>query len=206
MEFTVVDAGVGVIALISAILAYSRGLTREVLAIGGWLIAAGVAAFLTPAVEPLVLTIPVVGEFLQTSCVLSVAVAFVAVMALGLLFMAVFVPLISNAILDSALGGVDRILGFVFGIARAALIVVVAFMLYDSLRGTQEEWEPLANAASRPFIIEAATRVQEALPTQLPPWLGERIDAIMAPCGGTGVEGAPRVDENGIELPPGQDS
>lgn len=42
--FTIVDAGVGVIILLSAVLAYSRGFVREVLAIGGW-VAAAIAAF-----------------------------------------------------------------------------------------------------------------------------------------------------------------
>ena len=48
--FTIVDAGVGVIILLSAVLAYSRGFVREVLAIGGW-VAAAIAAFAAIAVS-----------------------------------------------------------------------------------------------------------------------------------------------------------
>ena len=207
MQYTLVDGGVAFVAVISAILAYSRGLTREVLAIGGWLIAAAVAAFLTPVVEPLIREIPALGAFLASSCVLSVIAAFTLVMALGLLVMAVFTPVISGLVLDSALGPIDRILGFVFGVARAALLVAIAFILYQELAGAQEEWEPLASAASRPYILEVATLLREATPTELPPWISDRIDAIMAPCGGeapvaTGANGAaPVVDDSGIELP-----
>lgn len=203
MDYTLVDGGVAFIAVISAILAYSRGFTREVLAIGGWLIAAAAAAFLTPVVEPLIREVPVVGDFLASSCVLSVIAAFTLVMAFGLLVMAVFTPVISNLVLDSALGPIDRILGFVFGVARAALLVAVAFILYQELAGAQEEWQPLASAASRPYIDEIAMRLREAAPTELPPWIAERIDAMMAPCGGDGLSEpqTPGLDENGIETP-----
>ena len=203
MNFTLVDGGVGVIALISAILAYSRGLTREVFAIGGWAIAAAIAAFLTPVVEPLVREIPGVGPFLAESCILSVIAAFVLVMALGLLVMAVFTPVISNLVLDSALGPVDRILGFVFGVARAVLLVAVAFILYKELAGQQDEWAPLATAEVRPYLDQVSTVLREAVPTELPPFVTERIDAMMSPCEGELPETpvGPPVDERGIEGP-----
>lgn len=205
-----VDGGVAFIAVISAILAYSRGLTREIFAIGGWLIAAVAAAFLTPVVEPLIREIPAVGPFLASSCVLSVIAAFTLVMALGLLIMAVFTPVISGLVLDSAIGPLDRILGFVFGVARAAFLVAVAFILYQEIAGTQQEWEPLATAQVRPYIGEIAQIIRDAMPTELPPFITERIDAMMAPCQGEGLDpstlpggtgDAPATDSDGIELP-----
>ncbi|MEM1343024.1 MAG: CvpA family protein [Pseudomonadota bacterium] len=183
MEFSYVDGGVGAIALVSAIMAYSRGFTREILAITGWLVAAAAAAFLTPMVEPLVREIPVVGGFLGSSCVLSVIAAFTLLMALALLVLSVFTPVFSSFVQDSAIGTLDSILGFVFGVARAALLIAVAYMLYDSLVGDPAEWPPLANAASFQYVVEVATQIQAVLPTELPPFISERIDAMMAPCG-----------------------
>ncbi len=188
MDFTMVDGGVAFIALISAILAYSRGLTREIFAIGGWLVAAVVAAFLTPVVEPLIREIPAIGSFLASSCVLSVIAAFTLVMALGLLVMAVFTPVISGLVLDSALGPIDRILGFVFGVARAAFLVGVAYILYDELVPAGDPWEPLANAQSLPYLVEVAGLLRDAMPTELPPVVVERIDAMMAPCNAEGLQ------------------
>ncbi|GMG81198.1 CvpA family protein [Paralimibaculum aggregatum] len=188
MQFTMVDGGVAFIAVISAILAYSRGLTREILAIGGWLVAAVAAAFLTPVVEPLIREIPGVGPFLASSCVLSVIAAFTLVMALGLLVMAVFTPVISGLVLDSAIGPLDRILGFVFGVARAAFLVAVAYILYEELAGGQESWEPLATAQVKPYLDEISRILREAMPTELPPYVTERIDAMMAPCQGEGLD------------------
>ncbi|MGF1445114.1 MAG: CvpA family protein [Pikeienuella sp.] len=204
MEFTMVDGGIAFVALISAILAYSRGLTREIFAIGGWLVAAAVAAFLTPVVEPLIREIPAVGSFLASSCVLSVIAAFTLVMAFGLLIMAVFTPVISGLVLDSAFGPIDRILGFVFGVARAAFLIGLAYILYEELAGEQAVWEPLANAMSLPYLQEVGTVLRGAMPTELPPFVVERIDAMMAPCSGEGLSpDADAVPGGPVEVAPG---
>jgi len=65
-SFTLVDGGSAAILLISAILAYSRGLVREVLSIAGW-VAAAVSAFIfAPSVEPLVREIPIISDIVGT--------------------------------------------------------------------------------------------------------------------------------------------
>ena len=43
--FTLVDAGVAIIVLLSGVLAYSRGLVRETMAIAGWIGATIVAMY-----------------------------------------------------------------------------------------------------------------------------------------------------------------
>ena len=68
-SFTLVDGGSAAILLISAILAYSRGLVRELLSIAGW-IAAAISAFVfAPSVEPLVREIPIISDIVGTRCV-----------------------------------------------------------------------------------------------------------------------------------------
>jgi len=188
MQFTMVDGGVALVTVLSGYFAYVRGFTREVLAIGGWLLAAAVAAVLTPMVEPLVREAPVVGGFLASSCILSVITAFTLLMAIGLLILAVFTPIFSSLVLDSVLGPVDRVLGFVFGVARGVLLVTVAYLLYEQVVGPPEEWAPYADAESRTVIEEVATALMTALPSELPPWIAERLDAMMAPC--TGAPGS----------------
>ena len=51
------------VVVVSALLAYGRGLVREAMAIIGWVAAAVIAFLFAPRVEPLVREIPVVGEF-----------------------------------------------------------------------------------------------------------------------------------------------
>ena len=187
MQFTYVDAGVAVVTLLSAFLAYQRGFTRELLAIGGWILAAFAGFYFAPMVEPMIREIPGVGGFLASSCVISMLVAFFAVVGVGLLVLAVFTPIFSNAILESALGPLDRVMGFLFGAARGVILIAVAYLVYDSLSG-DEEIEMLTNAASKPLFDEAAALIDQYRPEELPPWLSERIDALMGPCNGNAPE------------------
>ncbi|MGF1551719.1 MAG: CvpA family protein [Paracoccaceae bacterium] len=182
MAFTIVDFGVLGVALVSGLLAYSRGFTREAFALAGWVVAGAVGLYLAPFVEPLIREAPVIGDFLAGSCVLSIIAAIVVVIAFALLVLSVFTPLASNAVLDSALAPLDRALGFAFGVVRGLVLVAVAYFVYDSLKG-QQEWPPVAEAASRPYLEEAITEVEIALPSDIPGWFGARIDALFAPCG-----------------------
>ena len=82
--FTIIDGVVALVIVLSALLAYGRGLVREFMAIVGWIAAAILAFLFAPQVEPLVSEIPVVGEFLADSCELSIIGAFAIVFAIVL--------------------------------------------------------------------------------------------------------------------------
>lgn len=182
MDFTVVDAGVAVITLLSGILAYSRGFTREMFAIGGWAAAAVAAFYLAPVLEPLIREAPVVGSYLAASCVISMIVAFTIVVAAALLILSMFTPLVSGLVLDSMLAPIDRMLGFLFGVLRGLVLIAVVFLIYTNLSGV-EAWPPLDNAASRTVFEESAAVLEQSLPDAIPDWFGARIDALMVNCG-----------------------
>lgn len=181
MNFTYVDAAVAVVTLLSAFLAYNRGFTRELFAIGGWVLAALAAFYFAPVIEPLMREIPAIGPQLAKSCVISMIAAFTLVVAAGLLVLAVFTPIFSSVVLDSALGPVDRVLGFLFGVARGVVLLAVAYLIYNGLAG-EEVLPALENAASKPLFDEAAALIDANRPDELPSWFVERIDALMAPC------------------------
>lgn len=192
MQFTIVDGVVALIVLVSGVLAYSRGFTREVIAIGGWIAAALAAFYFAPLLEPLIRELPVVGPVLAKSCVISMIAAVTLIVAGCLLVLAVFTPLFSSVILDSPLAPLDRMLGFVFGVARGVLLLAVAYLIYDRLSGGGETWGPLADAASKTIFDEAARLIGENLPEEIPGWFGGRVDALMAHCG----EEVPGLSDN----------
>jgi membrane protein required for colicin V production len=66
--FTVIDAVVAVVILLSALLAYGRGLVREIMAIAGWIGAAFLAFIFAPQVEPLMREIPVLKDVIGGNC------------------------------------------------------------------------------------------------------------------------------------------
>lgn len=188
--FTIVDGVVAVIILISAILAYSRGFVREALAILGWVVAAVAAFYLTPMAEPLVKEIPVINEYLAESCELSIIAAFVGVFVLALVLISIFVPLFSSAVQRSAVGGVDQGLGFLFGVLRGALLVVVALIVYD--RVLIGDPVPAVDDSRTVMIFGAVQdRLAASIPTEAPGWIVARYEELVGTCGAaTGETGS----------------
>jgi membrane protein required for colicin V production len=183
MTASIVDAVILLVVLISGMLAYARGFTREALAIAGWIVAALGAFYFAPFLEPLIREIPVVGEFLRSSCTLSVLAAFAAAFAIILVLISIFTPLISGAILESALGPIDRGLGFLFGAARGVVLVAVLYLLYDLLVPLDQRLVAVDDARSIAFIEDAAETIRANAPETAPDWLGQRIDRLVGACG-----------------------
>lgn len=179
--FTLIDGIVALVILASAILAWSRGLVREVMAIAGWIVAAIVAFIFAPTVEPLMREIPTVGEFLADSCELSVIAAFATVFAATLVVAALFTPLFSSLIRRSALDGIDMGLGFLFGAARGILLVAVAFIAYDRAvaPGTVPTVDDSRSAA---IFAKVAEALERSVPADAPNWIVQRYEELIAVC------------------------
>jgi membrane protein required for colicin V production len=151
------DLGVIVIVLISAFLSMVRGFTREVLAIGSWVAAAAAAYFFYPYLMPY--ATPYIHKEVFAQAVCAAAVFFVT-----LIIVSTFTVRISDAILDSKIGALDRSLGFLFGVARGFLLAVVAFAIFNWLVGDKQQPQWVKDAKTRPILTATADRVMEMLP------------------------------------------
>jgi membrane protein required for colicin V production len=129
----IVDGVVIVIVLISAILAYARGVTREIMAIMGWIISSIIAFIFAPMSTPLIKEIPLLGPILADSCELAIIAAFASVFALSLLIFSFFTPLL---ITKTRLTKIDQALGFVFGILRGLFLIAITFFAYMAILGS----------------------------------------------------------------------
>ncbi len=178
--FTLVDGGVALVILVSAILAYSRGFVREGMAIAGWIAAAVLAYMFAPKAMPLVREAPVVGEFLD-NCELAMIASFVAVFAVALAVVSLFTPLFSSVIQRSALGGLDQALGFVFGVVRGVLLVLVALVVYDRLVATQTV-PVIDDSRTARIFARAQERINEQIPDDAPGWIVNRYTALVSSC------------------------
>lgn len=182
MSLTIADAVVALVVLVSAMLAFNRGLVREALAIGGWIASAFVAFYFAPMVSPLVLEIPYLGDFLKSSCTLTALTAFVAVFGVSLIVISIFTPVLSSAVQSTPLAVIDRGLGFLFGVARGFLVVAVAYLLYNLVITDTERLAVIENSASHALISDAAAAIEANAPTSVPDWLQSRIDSLMGAC------------------------
>lgn len=179
--FTVVDAVVAGLIVLSAILAYARGFVREALAIAGWIGAAVLAFFFAPSAQPLIKELPVVGDFLGDSCELSIIAAFAGVFAIGLVLASLFTPLFSSVVQRSALGGIDQGLGFLFGVARGILLVGVAFLVYD--RALSSTAIPMVDdSRSAKVFASFQASIDAAVPEDAPNWIVGRYTDLTAAC------------------------
>lgn len=179
--FTLVDGIVALVIVLSAVLAYSRGLVRESLAILGWVGAAVLAYMFAAAAQPLIKELPVVGDFLADSCELSVIAAFAAVFALGLVVASLFAPLMSSLVQRSVLGGIDQGLGFLFGVLRGIILVAVAFIVYD--RAVAANTIPMVdNSRSQKVFASFQTSIDQNIPDDAPGWIVSRYEDLTAVC------------------------
>ena len=155
-----VDLAVLALILVSGLLGALRGFVREVLGVAAWAVAAIIASpyGVFPYVAPWMRQ-----QFSDTS--VADAVSFGSVFLLALIVLWLIVRLVSNAVRGSALGGLDRTLGLVFGLGRGAALLVVAYILAGLLIPMEQWPAPVLEARSLPIVHRGA----EWLAIQLPP-------------------------------------
>lgn len=180
--FTIIDGVVALVIVVSALLAYSRGLVREAMAIAGWIAAAFLAFLFAPQVEPLVKETPIIGEFIADSCELSIIAAFAAVFALALIVVSFFTPLFSSLVQRSALGGLDQGAGFLFGVARGILLVAIAFFVYDAIITTQS-FSMVDESRSAQVFSRLSDQIQQRDPEQALGWITQQYEQLVGACG-----------------------
>jgi membrane protein required for colicin V production len=168
------DLAVIVIVLISGFLALMRGFTREVLAILSWVAAAAAAYYFHP------LAMPYVKPYVPKENI-ALAVSAGVVFLGALVVVSIFTVKLSDVILDSKIGALDRTLGFVFGAFRGLLLAVVAFVFYNWLvpETGQPEWVKTARA--KPVLQSAGDALREYLP--------DDVDSILAKIKAKGSRG-----------------
>ncbi|MBG0797950.1 CvpA family protein [Methylocystis sp. L43] len=179
------DLAVITVVLISGMLALLRGFTREVLAILSWVAAAAAAYFFYPLALPYIKPYVSKDEIALAASVASVF--FVALIAVSLVTVK-----LSDVILDSKVGALDRTLGFLFGAVRGALLAVVAFVFYSWLvpETNQPEW--VKDARAKPFLTAGGEKLREMLP--------DDIDSLVAKI--KAKKGAPTNEEPPADVEP----
>ncbi|WP_410219390.1 CvpA family protein [Paracoccus sp. (in: a-proteobacteria)] len=185
--FTIIDAVVAAVIILSAILAWSRGFVRESLAILGWVAAAVLAFIFAPTVRPMIAQLPVVDRFMGDSCELATIAAFAVVFALALVVFSIITPLFSSVVQRSALGGVDQGIGFLFGVARGVLLVAIAFIVYDRVM-TSQTVPMVENSRSAQVFERMRGQMDQQIPADAPGWIVGRYEQMVRDCtvaGGT---------------------
>jgi membrane protein required for colicin V production len=157
MPITLLDIGLIAVMLISGLLAMVRGFMREVLSIVAWALAAVATLY---AYGKLV---PAATAYFNSELIAKAAVVG-GVFLLTLLLASVVTVRVSDMVLDSRVGALDRTLGFLFGLGRGLIIVVVAFGFFDWLVPAKSQPAWVADAKSKMFLADSADWLRSMSP------------------------------------------
>ncbi|OAN45636.1 hypothetical protein A6A04_07000 [Paramagnetospirillum marisnigri] len=159
LNITAVDVVVAVVLLGSAGFAFLRGFVHEVLSITSWVGAVFVTLYGFSYAQP----------FFRS----HIGAAWAADAAAGatlflvtLLVLSIVTKRVADSVRKSALNSVDSSLGFVFGLARGAILMSLAYMSVAFLFDTPEQqpdW--LAQSRTRPWLERGAALLQGLAPS-----------------------------------------
>ncbi len=169
---TYLDAALLAIALISGLLAMYRGFTREILSIISWIAAAGAALYFV--LYHKATAEQIAQQFAPTPP------AVVQVIIGGIIFLIVLIIVhlitsrMSDTILDSRVGMIDRLLGLLFGAVRGFILVVIPYMFYESFVPDREQQYPwVRESISLPYIQSTGNTFRDVLVRIVPQSIGK---------------------------------
>ena len=157
--FTAFDVGVGILVLISALLATARGLTREVLSLATWAGSAALAIWMWQY-HP-----EIAREYVKEELVADAATVIVTFIV-ALIILHLLTMRIADFVVDSKIGPLDRTLGFVFGALRGIVIAVVVVIFGMWLLGNSlPSWAQ--DSKSLPMLTQFGDGLINLLPEDL---------------------------------------
>lgn len=156
--FTILDVALFFIVIISGLLAMTRGFLREFFSIVAWAAAVvAVVAFYFPLE-------PAAKNLITNDTVAKIALA--ATLFLGtLIVVSILSYVITDKLLDSKIGALDRTLGFIFGAIRGFLLVVACYLLLLLFESDEKKhYSEITGARSIGLIKDSSDILLDALP------------------------------------------
>lgn len=150
---------IGIIVL-SGLFALARGLVKELLSIGSWVSAVFVTLW---AFMPLRWIARGIIDWQLAADVVTGATLFFGT----LIIFSLASHFLARAVQGSALGALDRSLGFVFGLVRGLLIVIVLYMATSWAIGERDQPGWFRNARAVPIVATGARLVLALVPEDM---------------------------------------
>ncbi len=156
----VTDLVILVLLLISGLLALSRGFVKEVLSIAGWIAAAFAAMTWFPLLQPYI-------ERYLDQPMIAGSIAFVVIFVVVLTLASLISSAISRRVQGSEIGVLDRSLGFLFGLARGAFVIALAYLVLVQFIPATEQPEWLRQARAMPAVEYSAALLARLAPEDI---------------------------------------
>lgn len=200
MPFTLLDGILILVILVSAVLAMIRGFTREVFSVASWVAAAAAAYFLWDDV------LPYVQQYIDDKN-LSLGVTVAGIFFITLLVVSLITMRISDFVLDSRAGPLDRMLGFAFGAARGLILVIIAVLFINFFIEPTKQPQWIAEARTKPWLDSLGQDLMNRLPEDPEAEIMQRLrgenSRTTAPASGDDVVQEPPADATAPDDEPG---
>ena len=147
------------VVVLSALVGLARGFTFELLSLAGWFAAWFAALWFGPYLAPY---LPIGASF----SALQIGVAFVLVFVLAMIVWGLAARAVSGFVKATPLRPLDRLLGALFGVARAIVVLLVAATLVG--------WTPASRSQAWTQSV-GASLLRRALQELLPLVPGELV-------------------------------
>jgi len=151
---------------VSGLVGVFRGFVREVMSLIGW----GVSAWLAWRFANVFA--PVFDSIIQSPDVRKAA-AFISIFLLSLVLFALLSYFISKIMNKSALKGMDRTLGMVFGLLRGAIIIAVLAILIQSTQFANESW--WQGSTLKDYFLLLAAYGMATMPAEVSRFFGQKV-------------------------------
>lgn len=197
LPINTVDLAVAGVLIISGLIAFMRGLVHEVLSVSAWIGAGFATLYGYPYLTPYVM------EFIASELIAQV-IAGVGVFVAVLIVISLISHGLSRRVRESALGALDRSLGFIFGLFRGAFLVCLTWLVFAWMVQPDERPEWVIKAKVIPVvqlgaellvdlvpqgakesgadaITGAQDKAQETLRDQVRKEVDRQMDEVMAP-------------------------
>jgi membrane protein required for colicin V production len=155
-----VDLAVLAVIAFSAIFAFARGFVREALSIAAWAGAALITLYGFNYVYG------ITTRFVTTP-LLADLVAGAGLFLVSLIILTILTGSVARLVQWNALTPIDRTLGLIFGVARGAVLVSIAYFVVDITLPPNDRPSLLREARSEPLLAQGADMLRGVLPESL---------------------------------------
>ena len=152
-----VDAAILAVVACSGLWGFLRGMVREVLGLAAWVAAGIAAAWFYPdalALARKAIANPDVAN----------PVAFGAVFLVVLIVFSLIARILAGAVRRSVLGGLDRTLGLLYGLARGAVLAIIAYVVAGTVEPVGHWPDAALEARTMPSIYLGAAWAARQVP------------------------------------------
>ena len=194
----IADIVIVAVLLISGLLAFFRGMTRESLTIAGWVGATLATIYGFPQMQPLF------AEYIESKLISDIACA-ASLFLVTLVVLTIASHLIANRIKGSAVGQLDHALGFVFGVLRGVILVSLLYIGVTIFWDEKDFPDAIAEAKSLPLVQASAGFLENLLPEGALPDrgrpkdpIGDAVDGVVEGIGDAVEDAARESIDNGM--------